>query len=323
MSIWVALVLITLCTILWDFSVVLQKLAVDELPRIRFDRSLPSAIASLLSSGRWLAGLAASALGWGLFVLALVYIPVSVARAIQGSGFVVLAAFSVLFLRHRLSSREWLGVALVTAGIFALGISENSAGTPLDEIAIVPLVVAFGACGLACFGAYLLQRIFRRRFPRVISFSVMAGILLGLGDVATKILILLLQRVGLAAAAVAAGLGLILVYVTGFLVLSRSYQHGRAILVTAVSDLASRLVAIVVGIGALGERLSADPLPRILGITGYALIFAGVAMLSRFSGEGIAEGLANARAPSGSNAQVLGQAEEAEGAAATKVDRDS
>ena len=112
----------------------------------------------------------------------------------------VLAAFSVLFLRHRGSSREWLGVALVAAGIFALEISENSAGTPLAEIAIVPLVVAFGACGLACFGAYLLQRIFRRRFPRVISFSVMAGILLGLGDVATKILILLLQRVGLGAA---------------------------------------------------------------------------------------------------------------------------
>ena len=322
MSIWVALVLITLCTILWDFSVVLQKLAVDELPCIRFDRSLPSAIASLLSSGRWLAGLAASALGWGLFVLALVYIPVSVARAIQGSGFVVLAAFSVLFLRHRLSSREWLGVVLVAAGILALGISEKSAGAAPAEIAIVPLVVALGACGLACFGVYLLPSIFRRRFPRVISFSVMAGILLGLGDVATKLLILLLQRVGLGAAAVAAGLGLILVYVTGFLVLSRSYQHGRAIFVTAVSDLASRLVAIVVGIGALGERLSADPLPRALSITGYAFIFAGVALLSRFSGEGIAEGLAKSRIPSDS-AEALSQAEEAEGAATTEVDGDS
>ncbi len=128
---------------------------------------------------------------------------------------------------------------------------------------------------------------------------------------------------GSAPPAVAAGLGLILVYVTGFLVLSRSYQHGRAIFVTAVSDLASRLVAIVVGIGALGERLSADPLPRVIGHHGLrAHLRRGSDALEIFR-RGDRRRIGECESPFRFNAQVLGQAEEAEGAAATKVDRDS
>ena len=61
MSIWLALVLITCCAVAWDIPIVLQELAVDEGPVIRFDSSLPAALASLLRSGPWFGGLVASA----------------------------------------------------------------------------------------------------------------------------------------------------------------------------------------------------------------------------------------------------------------------
>lgn len=321
MSIWTALVLVTLCAILWDIGIVLQKLAVDELPRIRFGRSLPAALASLLRSGPWLAGLAASALGWGLFAFALVFIPVSIARAIQGSGFVVLAAFSLVFLRHRLSAREWIGVALVAAGILALGISENPAPGARQALPSALLGPEIAACLLVCALAYILPSALKVRLPWAVSFSIMAGILLGLGDVSTKILIELLQRGGSGFAG--AGAGLIAAYVAGFLILSRSYQHGRAILVTAVSDLSSRLVAICVGIGALGEAPAEDPFLRALAVAGFAGIIAGAALLARFSGEEIADGFARTRASSRSGGpQVLGQPKEAEGAPAPEIDAD-
>jgi hypothetical protein len=151
----------------------------------------------------------------------------------------------------------------------------------------------------------------------------MAGILLGLGDVATKILIEILQRGESGFEAAGAGAGLIASYVAGFLVLSRSYQHGRAILVTAVSDLCSRLVAICVGIGALGETLARDPLLRALAVAGYAGIMAGAALLARFSGEEMAAGLARTRAAARSGvSQVLGQSEEAEAATPPEIDTD-
>ncbi len=289
MSIWVALILITLCALLWDAGIVLQKLAVDRIPKLRWGRGFAAALRSLLSSGRWMAGLAASAIGWGLFAFALAFTPVSVARAIQGSGFVVLAVFSLLFLGHRLSPREWIGVALVTCGIVALGIADRHSGSVQDSIAIGRLLPAGGVCLLVGVAAFAGPGLLRNRMPWVIAFSVAAGTLLGLGDVSTKVLLTLLQGKGFGPLAVAAGAGLIVFYVLGFLSLSRAYQHGRAILVTAVSDLCSRLVAIFIGISALGEAMSGDPWMAALG---YSAILVGAVFLARFSGEKIAERLA-------------------------------
>jgi len=296
MSIWIALILVTLCAVLWDVGIVLQKQAVDRAQRIRFGRSTAASLRALLKSGRWLAGLGASAAGWGLFVVALAFIPVSVARAIQGSGFVILAVFSLVFLRHKLSAREWLGVVLVTSGIVALGIANSSTGRVQGDPDLVRLIPALAACLLVCAAAYALPSLLRVRLPWVIVFSIMAGTLLGLGDVATKVLLGLLERHGLRIAAAAAGAGLIVFYVSGFLLLSRAYQHGRAILVTAVSDLCARLAAIFVGIAALGEALAAEPRLRVLAAAGYAGIVLGAMLLARFSGEELAAGLAESRA---------------------------
>ncbi len=311
MSIWVALVLVTFCALLWDAGIVLQKLAVDRIPKLRLGRGFSTALRSLLSSGRWMAGLGASAIGWGLFAFALAYTPVSVARAIQGSGFVVLAVFSLLFLGHRLSPREWAGVALVTCGIAALGIAESRSGSVPGTIATERLLPALAVCLLACIAAAALPRVRRIRLPAVMAFSVLAGILLGLGDVSTKVLLTVLQGKSFGLVGGAAAGGLVVFYVTGFLVLSRAYQHGRAILVTAVSDLCSRLVAIFIGISALGETIPGDP--WLAGL-GYAAILVGAVFLARFSGEQIADGLGKS--------QSLAQPQEGKRSSPAEVDAD-
>jgi len=323
MSIWVAFILVTFCALLWDVGIVLQKQAVDRAPRIRFGRSTPASVLTLLKSGRWLTGLAASAIGWGLFVAALAFTPVSVARTIQGSGFVILAVFSLIFLRHRLSAREWMGVVLVTAGIVVLGIANSSSGRVQGELSLGRLIPAIGACLLVCAAAFAVPGLLRIRLPWVIAFSIMAGTLLGLGDVVTKVLLEVLQRRGFGFPAVTAGAGLIVFYVSGFLLLSRAYQHGRAILVTAVSDLSARLVAIFIGIAALGEALAEDPRLRVLAVLGYAGILLGAVLLARFTGEELAVGLAESRAsrPRGGS-QTLDHSQEGERAAPAKIDAD-
>jgi drug/metabolite transporter (DMT)-like permease len=253
-----------------------------------------------------MAGLAASAIGWGLFAFALAFTPVSVARAIQGSGFVVLALFSLLFLGHKLTMREWAGVALVTSGIVALGIADSHSQSIQSAVSLGRLLPSLAACLLACVAASAVPALLRIRVPWVIVFSVVAGTLLGLGDAATKVLLTALQGTGFGFLAGGAGAGLILLYVSGFLVLSKAYQLGRAILVTAVSDLCSRLTAIFIGMSALGEKLSGDPRLRMIAAAGYAAIIVGAVFLSRFSGEGIADGLAKPRAvPSEGGSQIL------------------
>jgi drug/metabolite transporter (DMT)-like permease len=290
-SIWISILFITLCAICWDVGVVLQKQAADRLPAIALGPNLLSTLRAFVFSRKWMGGLIISGLGWGLFAFALNYTPISLARAIQGSGFVILAVFSILFLDHRLKAREWLGVSIVTAGIVALGLSEpiqNSTPSVLTPRLLI-LAVAV-ACGL-CLLVYAGRKFFNVGFDWVAVFGIIAGVLLGLGDVFTKgVLIQLHSRAYLSAFGLIAP-ALVVFYLTGFFLLSRGYQHGRAILVTAVSDFCARLITIVLGVYALGEAFPQELLHRELRIAGLAAILFGTVLLARFSGEQLAEEL--------------------------------
>src|SRR5512139_1816509 len=116
MSIWICIGMIAACAVCWDVGVVWQKQAADHLPRLQVGHQLLATLRAFLTSRKWIGGLVLSAAGWGLFAFALSFTPVSLARSIQGSGFVLLAVFSILFLDHRLSVLEWTGVLVVTLG---------------------------------------------------------------------------------------------------------------------------------------------------------------------------------------------------------------
>ena len=294
MTTWIALILVGFCAVLWDAGIILQKVAVDALPPVRVGRGSARVLKGLLTSKRWMAGLAASAAGWGLFAWALSFTPVSVARTIQGSGFVILAVFCMIVLRLRLTAAEWLGVALVTAGVITLGFVDRpeaaaaAGATGPAPLQILRTLPALGACLLAASAAWALPRVTPLAVAPVVVFSIAAGVLLGLGDVCTRAVLLVLEQGGPGWTAGGVGVSLVVFYVSGFLFLSRAYQHGQPVTVTAVSDLCSRLAAIVMGVAALGERLPSDPDLRFLTMLGFGAVLAGAVLLSRFGGESVA-----------------------------------
>jgi len=289
MNIWTAILLITLCAICWDVGVVLQKQAADKLPRITLGKDTPQILWAFLSNWKWLSGLAISGGGWGIFAYALNYTPISLARSIQGSGFVILAFFSVFFLNHRLKPGEWLAVAIVTLGIIALGLSEPAESKTVSTVFPLRLALAAGTGCLGCFMVYGARQFFKLGFSSVVVFSIFAGTFLGTGDVFTKAVMVLAGKKSYLAAFAVAGPALVVFYLTGNFLLSRGYQHGRAILVTAVSDFCSRLVTIFYGVFAMGEYFPQDPTYRALRVGGLAGILFGTIFLSRFSGERLAE----------------------------------
>ncbi len=291
MSIWICIVLITLCAILWDVGVVMQKKAADRLPKIAWGKDLPGIIIAFFTNRMWFGGLVVSAAGWGLFALALNYTPVSLARTIQGSGFVILAFFSILWLDHHLTALEWVGVVIITAGIVALGLSEPPEARTPSTILTFRLLLLVGASVGVLFLIYGMKKLVNLGFSWVVIFSICAGGLLGLGDVSTKTV---LNAAGKGEYLTAVGLYapfLIVSYLTGFMFLSRGYQHGRAILVTAVSDFCARAISILLGVYALGEVFPESPPLRGLRIAGLCAIIIGAAFMARFSGEQLAEGL--------------------------------
>jgi multidrug transporter EmrE-like cation transporter len=291
MSIWICIVLITLCAILWDAGVVMQKKGADRLPRMAWGKELPGIIIAFFKNGLWLGGLVVSAAGWGLFAFALNYTPVSMARTIQGSGFVILAFFSIFFLDHRLTLLEWVGVIIITAGIVALGLSEPPEARTPSTILFFRLLLLAGASVILLFLIYGMKKFINLGFKWVVIFSICAGVMLGLGDVSTKTVLNAAGKGDYLAAFGIYSPFLIASYLIGLMLLSRSYQHGRAILVTAVSDFCSRVISIMLGVYALGEVFPESPLLKGLRIGGLGAIVIGAAFMARFSGEQLAEEL--------------------------------
>ena len=293
MSIWICILLITICAVCWDVGVVWQKQAADTLPKMEVSRKLFQTIKAFVFSRKWMGGLVISGVGWGLFVFALNYTPVSLARSIQGSGFVILAFFSIFFLHHRLKVWEWLGVIIVTAGIIALGFSESSGNQTASVMIPSRLIPAVAIVIAVCFVIYAARSKFRFGFNWLVVFSIIAGTLMGLGDVLTKSFI---DSISEKASIIALGLippFLILFYLVGFLILSRGYQQGRAIVVTAVSDFCSRLVTIFVGVFAMSEVFPKELLYRDLRFGGLAAILLGTILLARFTSEQLVEEVAD------------------------------
>jgi multidrug transporter EmrE-like cation transporter len=285
MSIWVSILLITVFAVSVNLGVVFQKQAADTLPQIALGKDFRRVIFAFLTSKRWMAGLIVSGMGWGFFVWALNFTPISLARAIQGSGFVVLAIFSIFFLHHRLTASEWAAVIVVTLGIVALGLSGSAQQETVSVIAPVRFFTAVGISLAVCLLVYGARRLWNLDLGLLVVTSIISGAFAGLGDVFTKAVVLELDN---QAYPLAFGLMLpclIFFYVTQIFLLSRAYQHGRAIVAIAVNDFCARLIAIFIGVFAMGEFLPADPIHRLLRLTGFITVLFGTILLARFSGE--------------------------------------
>jgi drug/metabolite transporter (DMT)-like permease len=284
-SIWVSIPIIVCCAVLWDAGVVLQKQAADALPVLHVGQGGARSIWRMVASKRWLAGLVLSGVGWGLFAWALSFTPVSLARSIQGAGFVLLAVFSALFLASPPSRLEWVSVAVVTGGVALIGFSDGGVEPPPPVLHLPRFVGVTVLLVGVCLGIFFLRRVFGRGPSWVVVFAVAAGTLLGLGDVFTKALIVATEEGRFVGAAGVWGPLLVLSYLSGVTILTRAYQSGSAIVVTGVSDLCARIATLAVGVGGLGESFPADSPQFELRLVGLVAVLSGAVLLARFSAE--------------------------------------
>jgi drug/metabolite transporter (DMT)-like permease len=278
---------IILGTVLWDAAAVLQKKAVGRLPPSR------PRLAALFTSAGWMGGLLLSFAGWGLYVFGLDRVPVSAARTITGGSYVVLALFSMVFLRTPLRAQEWLAVGLVTAGIIILGLIEpvSPAGTAAwHAVSLWRILVGIGAIAAVSGCLYLFRRSPGQPPRRVLSllmiFAATSGLLTSVGDLMVKVLLSFPRApAGLAPglpALAACAAGLIGFYFTGFYMLSRAYQVGTVVGGIVISDFFVRVGAIFLGAIVLSESLGASGQMGALRGVGFLLVLGGSLLLGRF-----------------------------------------
>ncbi len=224
-------------------------------------------IAALLGDWRWVAGSAASALGWVLFIRATSIGEISVIQPLMSAGDMLLVLLAVAFLKERLGRREVLGLAVTVAGALGLALgAQKVPGAAWAWAELGPFVLlAAGAAGTLVWSVRLRAR-------KEVPLALAVGLCFGSGAVLTEawtaatvpgLFALLHPTLWLMVAANMAGLVL----------LQAAFQRGRASVVVPVQLAAGNALAVGGGAWLYGEAL---PLERLASV---ALIVAGAALL--------------------------------------------
>lgn len=138
---------------LFNLSPLLQKSALNKIPRLSFWNWWTS-FRHLISNRRWLAGFVVGCIGLAPYFIALDLAGVAVVQPLYGFGFIVLVTVSHQLLHERLHPGAWAGIGLlVLMPVFiALGDVSNvraSVGEGSTLLRLLVFVLAFGgAAGL-------------------------------------------------------------------------------------------------------------------------------------------------------------------------------
>jgi multidrug transporter EmrE-like cation transporter len=287
---------IVLGTVFWDAGAVLQKRAVEKLPPSR------PRISSLARSAPWMAGLLVTGVGWGFFVFGLDAVSVSAARTITGGSYVVLALFTIIFLKTPLRTVEWLAVVMVTVGIFLLGISETPGAAPLPvpDAHSLWLRMSLGVGCMVFLSLGLLRAqgfvSMQPRFPLrpFLFFAALSGLLSSIGDLMMKALLFAaggaLGGPGFPWLIAGTSAALIFFYLAGFYMLSRAYQGGTMLGAIVVSDFFARIGAIFLGAVVFSDPLAGPGTAGFARAAGFLLVLGGSLLLGRFSGATVRAG---------------------------------
>jgi hypothetical protein len=224
----------------------------------------------VLFRSRWYTlGVLIAMVGWGLHVAALSLAPISLVQATIAGGLVLLTVVADRFFAHRVTRREWIGVALAAAGLAFLAATldgdADSAHSSYEAATLAAFVATVGAAGI-------LVAVIGRAAPRAgVLFGASAGLLWAASDTSIKALSDHLGNDSALAILVSPLAAVILLAsLLGLLVSARSLQIGPAVSVIAVTSVAANALTI-----AAGPIVFSEPFPdQALGVTLRVLAFA-------------------------------------------------
>jgi drug/metabolite transporter (DMT)-like permease len=267
------LILALASTVALDAGFLLQQRGAARAPALDLRRPRRSGGALLHAPG-WTLGFVIGLAGWALYLAALARAPLSLVQTVAAGGIGLLVIMSALLVRRSPTRRQTAGAALATAGLVALAVSAKDttgAGHGASGLAFILLaipVLAAVALGVARGSAA--------------STGAAAGLLYGLGDVATKILLAALPvHPGALDVLTAPFLAVVLCcHGAAFLVLQRAFQRGGPISSVGPMTAATNLLPMAAGVLVLGDPLPAAPVLVVLRAVAFAATALGAVLLA-------------------------------------------
>lgn len=211
-----------------------------------------AAVRGLLRSPLWALGMVTDIVGSLLHIGALAVAPLTLVQAFSAGGLALVVPASARVARSPLHRAEYIavGVIIIALGVLAISpatvsVAPAAAGPPLVFLAIM---LAVAALMLGIRGA-----------RRAAALALIAGVLYGLSDAATKGFTDAAGH-GLFAAVLTAWPPVIVALcIAAFFALQRSLQLGGAATVIVLMTAATNVVAVAAGVAVFGESFGASP----------------------------------------------------------------
>jgi len=257
-----------------NYSTYMQKTAVDILPRLKL-RLTWTIIRSFTTNRLWLSAMLMDGVGTGLYLVALIWLPVSIVEPIITAGIGLLAYLAIKNLDEKPTRVDYLGMGTTVLGVVLLAVSlagglpEQKTYHPLELLVVSTAVFA---------AAILLPLVVQatRKGSIAPALGLSGGLFIGLAAVFSRLLMGDFNGLWPVWLAVC-----ILLYPLGFAVFQAGLQRGRAVIVAPLYNSLVLVVPVVVGVIALNERLPQSSLLAALRLTAFILIGIGAVVLSR------------------------------------------
>uniref|UniRef100_A0A453F953 Probable magnesium transporter n=1 Tax=Aegilops tauschii subsp. strangulata TaxID=200361 RepID=A0A453F953_AEGTS len=217
---------------------------------------------------------------------------VSVVQPIAGCGLAILCVFSHFYLKEVMNGLDW--IAITMAGLGTIGVGVGGEEQKVEEIPLfsIPWLVLTVVILFVLLNTWLHIYKKQRREqeltgPEVIEeviYGLESGILFGISSVISK-MGFVMSEMGFPKIVVPAAISCsVACSAVGFVYQTRGLKHGRAIVVSTCTSVASIVSGVVAGMVALDEHLPTAPAGRFFLLLGWFFIITGVILLVTSTG---------------------------------------
>lgn len=247
----------------------------------------PKVLKAYIFNKSWIIGFLMDMVGAALMLKALSLAPVSIIQPISGCGLAILAIFSCFYLKEVMNALDWVGIVLAGIGAIGVGIGGEEQNLSTVSLLRLPWLVFSFSILFVLLNAWLHIYKSRRRDQELMNYEVVeeiisgleSGILFGFASVISKLGFVFSEQ-GFSKMLVPICISLsICCSAVGFICQTRGLKHGRAIVVSTCTAVASIVTGVLAGIFALGESLPSAPIARLSLFLGWLFIISGVILL--------------------------------------------
>ena len=225
----------------------------------------------------WLAGIVSDVGGFICHAAALSAGRLVVVQPVLATSLVFALPIGAWLDKRRISARELLGAAAVTAGLAVfLIVADPPAGT--NDASRRAWIVAFAACGLACVAFTMIAR-GATAARRAALLGCAAGVLFGLCAALVKATVERLDGGVMNVIADWHVWALLLIGYASMALSERSFQAGPLAPALATQTAIDPTTSLVLGVFAFNERIHETTVGTVGALAGMALMIAGIVVL--------------------------------------------